>query len=63
MIKMAETKLRKEEIEAAVKEFEEKTYFKPDAPFEHVFGTRHDDIEEQRAEFLENLQKKEASHA
>ena len=28
---------------------------KPDAPFDHVFGTRHDVKEEQRAEFLKNL--------
>jgi pyruvate dehydrogenase E1 component alpha subunit len=47
----------KEEINAAVKEFESMTGFKPDAPFDHVFGTSHDVIEEQRAEFLRNLRK------
>lgn len=51
----------KDEIDAAVKEFESATSFKPDAPFDHVFGTRHDSIEEERAEFLENLEK-EAAH-
>jgi pyruvate dehydrogenase E1 component alpha subunit len=45
----------KKEVEAAVNEFEEKTYFKPDSPFDHVFGTSHAEIEEQRTEFLENL--------
>lgn len=44
----------KEEVNAAVKEFESMTGFKPDAPFDHVYGTRHDVIEEQRAEFLRN---------
>ncbi len=52
----------KEEIEATVKEFESRSGFKPDAPFDHVFGTDHDVIEEQRAEFLEDL-KKEAGDA
>lgn len=47
----------KEEIDAAVKELESKTDFKPDAPFDHVFGTRHDVIEEQRQEFLKSLGK------
>ena len=55
----------KKEIEAAVKEFEQKANFKPDAPFDHVFATRHEEIEEQRAEFLANLaslKKKEAAN-
>ena len=52
----------KEEIDAAVKELESKADFKPDAPFDHVFGTRHDVIEEQRAEFLKSIGK-EAGHA
>lgn len=47
----------KGEVDAAVKEFESRTDFKPDAPFDHVFGTRHDVIEEQRAEFLKNMGK------
>jgi pyruvate dehydrogenase E1 component alpha subunit len=45
----------KKEIENAVKELENKTDFKPDAPFDHVFGTPHQEIEEQRADFLTNL--------
>ena len=44
-----------EEISAAVKRFEASTDFKPDAPFDHVFGTRHEAIEDQRAEFLREL--------
>ncbi|MBT8406762.1 MAG: pyruvate dehydrogenase (acetyl-transferring) E1 component subunit alpha [Deltaproteobacteria bacterium] len=53
------------EVEAAVKEFESKTDFRPDSPFDHVFGTPHTEIEEQRAEFLANLAtlgKKEAAN-
>ena len=45
----------KREIDAAVQEFEKRTDFKPDSPFDHVFGTRHEVIEEQRQEFLANL--------
>ncbi len=45
----------KGEIDAAVKAFESMEGFKPDAPFDHVFGTRHEGIEEQRAEFLASL--------
>lgn len=40
------------EIDAAVKEFEAMSGFKPDLPFDHVFGTPHAGIEKQRAEFL-----------
>jgi pyruvate dehydrogenase E1 component alpha subunit len=47
----------KKEVEAAVQAFESRTEFKPDAPFDHVFGTRHDVIEEQRQEFLAALGK------
>jgi pyruvate dehydrogenase E1 component alpha subunit len=47
----------KAEVDEAVKEFESKKDFKPDTPFDYVFGTKHDIIEEQRAEFLENLRK------
>jgi pyruvate dehydrogenase E1 component alpha subunit len=43
------------EVDAAVKEFEARKDFKPDAPFDHVFGTRHDVIEEQRRDFLAGL--------
>ena len=47
----------KTEIEAAVETFEARSDFKPDAPFDHVFGTKHDVIEEQRREFLAALGK------
>jgi len=46
----------KGEVEAAVKEFESLGGFEPDAPFDHVFGTRHAVLEEQRAEFLRNIE-------
>lgn len=46
----------KQEIEVAVQKFEARTEFKPDAPFDHVFGTKHDVIEEQRQEFLASLE-------
>ena len=52
----------KEEIDQAVKAFEARKDFKPDAAFDHVFGTTHSRIERQRAEFLENL-KREVSDA
>ncbi len=42
------------EIEAAVKEMESGGDFRPDLNFDYVFGTKHADIEEQRAEFLSN---------
>lgn len=47
----------KNEVEATVQKFEARTEFKPDAPFDHVFGTKHDVIEEQRQEFLASLGK------
>ena len=51
------------EVEAAVKELEGRTGIKPDAPFDHIFGTRHQLIEEERAEFLAGLERrKEAGH-
>jgi pyruvate dehydrogenase E1 component alpha subunit len=52
----------KQKIDAAIKEFEAIADFKPDAPFDHIFGTKHDVIEEQRQEFLDNL-RKEVAHA
>jgi len=55
------TRAVRETVDAAVREFESWTEFKPDAPFDHVFGTTHDVIEEQRAEFLAELAK-EADH-
>ena len=50
----------KNEVNAAAQQFEAKTDFKPDAPFDHVFGTKHDLIEEQRAEFLKSLELEKA---
>jgi pyruvate dehydrogenase E1 component alpha subunit len=50
----------KKEIDDAIKEFETVKDFAPDAPFDHVFGTRHQEIEEQRQEFLDNLRKEGA---
>ena len=52
----------KAEIETTVKEFESMKPPKPDAPFDFVYGTKTDSIEEQRAAFLEDL-KKEAANA
>ena len=49
-------------IEAAVGELEGPYEVKPDAPFDYVFGTSHEEIERQRGEFLAEL-KEEASHA
>lgn len=43
------------EVDAAVKEMEATTGMKPDAAFDFVYGTRHDGIEQQRAEFLSGL--------
>lgn len=47
----------KEEVDGAVKRAEARQAegFAPDAPFDHVFGTRHALIEEQRAELLGEL--------
>ena len=47
----------KQQIEGAVKAFESRTDFKPDVAFDHVFGTEHAVIEQQRAEFLDNLKR------
>jgi pyruvate dehydrogenase E1 component alpha subunit len=48
------------EVKGAVEYYEADHDYKPDAPFDHVFGTRHAVIEEQRAEFLANLAKETA---
>ncbi|MBI5500328.1 MAG: pyruvate dehydrogenase (acetyl-transferring) E1 component subunit alpha [Deltaproteobacteria bacterium] len=45
----------KREVEEAVKQLEAATGMAPDLPFEHVYGERHESIEEQRAEFLASL--------
>ena len=53
----------KKEVDAAVGKLEQKADFKPDAPFDHVFGTHHQEVEEQRAEFLANLENSEKEEA
>ncbi len=45
----------KQQVEAAVKEFETPKDRPLDAPFDHVYGTPHANIEEQRREFLTHL--------
>jgi pyruvate dehydrogenase E1 component alpha subunit len=52
----------KQYIDEEIKKFEAQSDFKPDALFDHVFGTKHREIEKQRAEFLRTL-KKEAADA
>jgi pyruvate dehydrogenase E1 component alpha subunit len=49
------------EVEHAVLDFESRNSFRPDAPFDHVFGTRHAELERQRADFLANLQREEGA--
>ncbi len=56
-----ETEVRLQ-IDEAVRAFEARNDFKPDTPFDNVFGTRHAIIESQRREFFENL-KREAEDA
>jgi TPP-dependent pyruvate/acetoin dehydrogenase alpha subunit len=51
----------KNDIDTAITEFETMTDFKPDACFDHVFGTKHEEIEEQRKLFLDNLEKEAAN--
>lgn len=53
-----EAALREEvraEIDEAVKEMEALTALKPDASFDHVYGTQNKEIERQRADFLASL--------
>ena len=54
--KEMETRI-KQEIDTAVKEFEELKDDRPDAPFDYVFGQSFDYIEKQRAHFLGQLEK------
>jgi pyruvate dehydrogenase E1 component alpha subunit len=51
----------KDEIDEAVQSFESRKPFAPDAPFDHVFGTKENLIESQRADFLAR-HKKEKNH-
>ena len=48
-------------MEEAVRQLEAAKGFAQDLPFEHVFGTPHETIAEQRAEFLAAL-RGEAGH-
>lgn len=52
----------RQEIDGAVKRLESLGPIKPDAPFDHVYGAPHPEIETQRADFLEALQREEARH-
>lgn len=55
----------KAEVDQAVADFENAETmagFAPDAPFDHVYGTEHPYIEEQRRDYLENMEK-EGGHA
>ncbi len=51
----------KQEVEDAVKEFETPKERALDAPFDHVYGTPHPNLEAQRQEFLASLNR-EANH-
>jgi len=51
----------KQQVEDAVRNFEAKADFKPDAPFDYVYGTPNARIEEQRAEFLANLKREDCN--
>jgi pyruvate dehydrogenase E1 component alpha subunit len=52
----------KAEVDAAVQRFEARGAVKPDAPFDHVLAAPLGTSEEQRAEFLAQLVRHEASH-
>jgi pyruvate dehydrogenase E1 component alpha subunit len=47
----------RQKIDGQVKEFEALETFDPEDCFDHVFGTKHEYIEEQRREFLELVRK------
>ncbi len=51
----------KAKVEAAVKEFETPHNWAMDEPFNHVYGTEHDEITEQHQDFLENIRKESAN--
>ncbi len=53
----------KEEIAQAVDELEHSHDLPLDAPFEHLFGTRHEEIEAQQAEFNRSLKLEERHDA
>ena len=47
----------KQQVDDAVAEFEQPQDFPEDEPFRHVYGTEHDLIREQHAEFLAEVEK------
>jgi len=47
----------KKQIEEAVTAFESRKDFKMDTPFDYIYGTKHNRIEEQRTEFLEKMER------
>lgn len=47
----------KHQIDASVREYETREAARPETAFDHVYGTRHAHVEEQRAEFLASLQR------
>jgi pyruvate dehydrogenase E1 component alpha subunit len=47
-------------IDSTVKEYEREMTVKWDAPFDHLYATSHPYLEEQRADFLAHLKRKEA---
>lgn len=51
----------RELVDSEVRVYETMSGRRPEAPFDHVYGTRHEEIEEQRAEFLAR-RPGEASH-
>jgi pyruvate dehydrogenase E1 component alpha subunit len=57
---LAQAEEIKAEVDAAVGKLESYPALKPDVPFDHVYGTQHAEIEEQRREFLANLEKEAA---
>jgi pyruvate dehydrogenase E1 component alpha subunit len=47
----------KQEIDGGVRDYETREVARPETAFDHVYGTRHAFLEEQRAEFLAALQR------
>jgi pyruvate dehydrogenase E1 component alpha subunit len=47
----------KHEIDGGVREYETREVARPETAFDHVYGTRHAHLEEQRAEFMASLQR------
>ena len=49
----------KAQVEAAVQEFESPKDWTQETPFDHVFGTEHDFLLEQKQDFLDNVEKED----